>query len=226
MTNIIKLDHVSKKFYKKPVVCDVSFSIDAGEFVFLTGQTGAGKTTIIRLLLRQFLPDEGEIFVNNWQLSKMKKKEIPLLRRSIGVVFQDLKLLMDKTLFENVALALEVLGEDQREIKNKVKGILKFVGLEEKIDNFPQELSGGELQRAAIARAVITNPKIIFADEPTADLDPATSWQIMQLFTKINKQKTTILFATHNVDIVNSLSKRVITLKNGKIVKDEKEGRY
>lgn len=226
MADLIRLENVSRKFAKFPVISNISFSIADGEFIFLTGQTGAGKTTIIRLLIRQLLPDEGEIYINNWQLNKMKQKEIPLLRRSIGVIFQDLKLLMDKTLFENVALSLEVRGENPKEIKKKVKAMLKFVGLEEKLNNFPQELSGGELQRTAIARAVIINPKIILADEPTADLDPATSWQIIQLFNRINKLKTTILFATHNVDIVNSLKKRVITLKKGQIAKDEKEGKY
>lgn len=226
MADLITFTNVSKKFNNLPVLSDISFSVGEGEFFFLTGQTGAGKTTLIRLITRELLPTSGEIIIDKWQLSKIKDKEIALLRRSLGVIFQDLKLLQDKTLFENVALSLEVSGHREKEIKKRVKEILKFVDLEGKINNFPQELSGGELQRTAIARAVVILPKIILADEPTADLDPGTSWQIIQLFNKINKMGTTILFATHNADIVNSLKKRVISLKKGKIIKDEKEGRY
>lgn len=223
---MIKFESVSQKFGSLSVLSNISFSISDGEFVFLTGPTGAGKTTIIRLIIKDLLPSEGLITVSKWQLDKLKSKDIHLLRREVGVVFQDLKLLKDKTLFENVALSLEVCGKKQKEIKNKVKEILKFVGLDKKVNNFPQELSGGELQRAAIARAVVSNPKIILADEPTADLDPATSWRIIQLFNKLNKMGKTVLFATHNVDIVNSLRKRVISLKNGKILRDQIEGRY
>lgn len=223
---MIKFDNVSQKFGSLEVLSGVSFTINDGEFVFLTGPTGVGKTTVIRLIIRDLIPSKGEINVLKWQLNKIKKNHIPLLRRQVGVVFQDLKLLKDKTLFENVALSLEVCGKKQEEIKRRVKEILEFVGLGEKLDKFPQELSGGELQRAAIARAVVLDPKIILADEPTADLDPATSWQIVRLFNKLNKRGKTILFATHNVDIVNSLKKRVITLRGGKIVKDEPEGEY
>lgn len=223
---MIQFENVSKKFGKEDVLLNLSFTIADGEFVFLTGPTGAGKTTIIRLITKELLPTEGKIKVLKRELTKVTPKNLHLFRRELGVIFQDLKLLKDKTLFENVALALEVCGVKAEIIKKKVMGILKFVNIEEKINYFPQELSGGELQRAAIARAVVINPKIILADEPTADLDPAMTWQIIQLLEKINKLGKTILFATHNVDIVNSLKKRVISLKKGRIVKDVKEGRY
>lgn len=223
---MISFLNVTKKFGKKTILDNVSFSLADGEFVFLTGPTGSGKTTIIRLIIKDILSSEGKISILKWDLNKIQPKEIHLLRRQIGIIFQDLKLLPDKTLLENVSLSLDVGGVKPNEAKIKTKEILKFVGLGEKMNFFPQELSGGELQRAAIARAVVINPLIILADEPTADLDPATSWQIMQLFIKLNKLGKTILFATHNADIVNSLKYRVIKVKDGKIVKDEKKGKY
>lgn len=223
---MISFLNVTKKIGKKTILANVSFTLGDGEFVFLTGPTGSGKTTLIRLIIRDILPSEGEITVLDQNLNKIKSNSLYLLRRKIGIIFQDLKLLPDKTLFENVALSLEICNKKSKEIRSKTKEILKFVGLDEKIDFFPQELSGGELQRAAIARAVVTSPDIILADEPTADLDPATSWQIMQLFMKLNKLGKTILLSTHNADIVNSLKLRVLKVRDGKIVKDEKESKY
>lgn len=223
---MIHFERVSKKFGKSTVLSEISFVIENGEFIFLTGPTGSGKTTILRLIIKDLLPTEGKIKVDDWELAKLSSAKIHLLRRSVGMIFQDLKLLPDKTLWENVSLALEVCGKRPSEIKKQVKEILKFVNLEVKANLFPQELSGGELQRAAIARAVIINPKIILADEPTADLDPATSWQIIQLFNQVNKLGKTVLFVTHNADIVNSLQKRVMSLEKGKIIKDVKEGQY
>lgn len=223
---MIVFNNVTKKFKKKEVLSGISFSISPGEFVFLTGQSGSGKSTIIRLIIKELNPDGGEIKVGNFELKKINSGNLHLLRRKVGVIFQDLKLLNDKTLYENIYLALEACGLKERKTKKQIENILDFVGIKDKKNYFPQELAGGEKQRAAIARAVITNPDIILADEPTADLDPATSWQIIQLFNKLNKLGKTILFATHNADIVNSLRKRVIKVKNGKIIKDELEGKY
>ncbi len=219
---MIKLDKVSKKFGTGVFgLSDISFLIERGEFVFLVGPTGAGKTTIFKLLIRDILPSEGSVVVNDWDIVALPKNKIPQLRKKVGVVFQDLKLLLDRTVFENVVLPLEVAGVKAEETLKIVEDILAQVGLTEHRDKFPVQLSGGELQRAAIARALVLSPEILLADEPTGNLDAATSWEIVKLLSDINKKGTTVVMATHNRDIVKSLGKRVIHIEKGKIIKDE-----
>jgi len=219
---MIKLDKVSKKFGTGVfVLSNVSLNVEKKEFVFLVGPTGSGKTTIFRLLTRELLPTEGMIIVNDWNIAKLPKHKIPHLRKKVGVVFQDLKLLLDRTVFENISLPLEIVGKKEEEIKNKVKEVLSQVGLIEHKDKFPIQLSGGEMQRAAIARALVLSPEILLADEPTGNLDMATSWEIVKLLSDINERGTTIIMATHNVDIVNKLSKRVIKLEKGRLIRDD-----
>jgi len=219
---MIKLDNVSK-IYKTgtAALTDVTFSMDKGEFVFFVGPSGSGKTTLFRLLIRDTLPSKGTINVNKWELTKLSKKKIPQLRKKIGVVFQDLKLLKDRTVFENILFPLEVTDMDHKSAKQKVEKILEEVDIMEHRNKFPLQLSGGELQRVAIARALVFNPDIVLADEPTGNLDMTTSWEILKLLQDINKAGTTILMATHNTDIINSLLKRVITLEKGKIIRDD-----
>ncbi len=224
---MLELKNVNKKFGSGQVALDnVSLEIKDQEFIFIVGPTGSGKTTLIRLLIRDILPDSGKIIVDQDEITKKKFSQISQLRRKIGVVFQDFKLLWERTVAENIALPLEILGKPQKEINNKVSDLLKKFNLTELSNKFPVQLSGGELQRVVIARAMIANPKILLADEPTGNLDPATSWEIVKLLSDINKSGTTVIMATHNVDIVNSLGKRVIRIEHGKIIKDEKEGRY
>lgn len=221
---MIKLDKVSKKFGTGEFgLYDVSMSVDKGEFVFLVGSTGAGKTTIFRLLIRDILPTQGSVTVNEWDVVNLSKDKISNLRKKVGVVFQDLKLLVDRTIFENVMLPLEVSGTNSEDARKMVEDILDHIGLKEHKDKFPVQLSGGELQRAAIARALVLSPDILLADEPTGNLDAATSWEIVKLLSEINKKGTTVIMATHNVDIVKSLGKRVVHIEKGKIVKAEKE---
>lgn len=219
---MIKLDNVSK-IYKTgtAALTDVTFSVEKGEFVFLVGPSGSGKTTLFRLLIRDTLPSRGSININKLEVTKMPKKKIPRLRQKIGVVFQDLKLLKERTVFENILFPLEVTGTDHKTAKQKVEKILEQVGIIEHRNKFPLQLSGGELQRVAIARALVFSPDIVLADEPTGNLDITTSWEILKLLQDINKTGTTILMATHNTDIINSLMKRVITLERGKIKRDE-----
>lgn len=218
---MIKLDKVSKKFGTGVFgLSDITLSVDNGEFVFLIGPTGSGKTTIFRLLIRETLPTEGTITVNDWDVVKLPKQKIPHLRKKVGVVFQDLKLLFDRTIFENISLPLEVSGVNQNEAKKRVEEVLTQVGLISHRDKFPIQLSGGELQRAAIARALVLSPEILLADEPTGNLDSATSWEIVKLLSDINEKGTTIIMATHNADIVKSLSKRIIELEKGHLVHD------
>lgn len=223
---MIKFDQVTKKFGKIVALNNVSFEIEKGEFVFITGPSGAGKTTVVRLILKEMLPTSGKIEIDGKDLVGISSKQIPELRRKIGVVFQDFKLLSDRTVFENVILPLEVVNTPKEEIEKKGTEILKMVGLSERVDLFPSQLAGGELQRTCLARAVIAKPKILIADEPTGNLDPTTSWQIIKLMKKINQLGTTVLMATHNVDIVNSLRERVIKLGKGKMLKDKKGGKY
>lgn len=223
---MIKFSRVTKKFGDIVALDNVSFEAESGEFVFITGPSGAGKTTIVRLILKEILPTSGEIKINGNPLEKISPKEIPSFRQKIGVVFQDYKLLPDRTLAENVALPLEVLGKEKDDIEKRVAEVLKLVGLSERASLFPAQLAGGELQRTCLARAVVSNPKILLADEPTGNLDPATSWQIVKLFKKINKLGTTVIMATHNVDIVDSLKERVIKIDEGKIVKNQIKGKY
>jgi cell division transport system ATP-binding protein len=224
---MVKFENVCKKFsFSNFSLNDISFEVADGEFIFLTGPSGAGKTTILRLIIRDLLPTSGKISIASWDLAKIKRREIPLLRRTVAMVFQDFRLLYDRTVFENVSLALEIRGTSEKETEKKVKSVLQLTSLVDHLNLFPAQLAGGELQRVCLARALVGKPEIILADEPTGNLDPATSWEIIKLLTQINKMGTTIIMATHNVDIVNSLRKRVISLINGKIVKDEKEGKY
>ena len=223
---MILFDSVFKKFGSTVALDDISLQIKQGEFVFLVGPSGAGKSTLLRILTREVLPTNGKVVVNNMDLTKLKDKDIPSLRRKVGVVFQDFKLLDERTVFENVALALEVLGKSNQEIAKMVEHILKLVEIWDKRNLFPRQLSGGEAQRTAIARAVVGKPDILLADEPTGDLDQKTAWGVIQLLNEINSWGTIVIMATHNQEIVNSLKKRVIILKGGKITSDSKEGKY
>lgn len=223
---MIIFDKVTKKFPLGNLALDnVSFEIDDNEFVFLVGPSGAGKTSIIKLIIKEINPTSGSIIIDENDISSSDYKNISQLRQKIGVVFQDFKILFDKNIFENVALSCQIKNMSYQAIKEKVKKSLEMVGLSDKKDLFPIQLSAGELQRAAIARAIVDDRKYILADEPTGNLDPKTSWEIMKIFKKLEGKKT-IIIATHNNDIVNSFQKRVITLKNGKIVKDQRKGEY
>jgi cell division transport system ATP-binding protein len=204
----------------------ISVHINKGEFVYVVGPSGAGKSTFIKLMYREERPTKGQIFVNGFNIERLKNRKIPFLRRHIGVVFQDFKLLPKLTAYENVAFALEVIGAPQRQIRRRVPEALEWVGLADKADVLPTQLSGGEQQRVAVARALVNNPSVIIADEPTGNLDPETSWGIMNLFQRINDRGTTVVMATHNKDIVNSMRKRVIAIENGRITRDEQKGLY
>ena len=205
---------------------NINLDVKKGEFVFLVGPSGAGKSTFIKLLLREVVPDEGVLTVNGRDVIRMNKKDVPYLRRGLGVIFQDYRLLPDKTVYENVAFAMQVIEAPRRLIQRNVNNVLEIVGLRDKYKCFPNQLSGGEQQRVAIARAIVNNPTILIADEPTGNLDPETSWEIMDIFLKINAAGTTILMATHDKEIVNIMKKRVIAIEDGHIVRDEMRGRY
>lgn len=221
---MIRFESVTKEFPNGTIALEnVSFVIDPGEFVFFVGPSGAGKTTILRLLLRELLPSSGSIMVDEHDLVNLRKRDLPLLRRQIGAVFQDYKLIEDRTVAENVALVADILKKTHAQIAGQVSETLSLVGLEEKADLFPSQLSGGELQRTTIARALASQPKVLFADEPTGNLDEATAWEIINLLMTINKQDTTVIIATHNQEIVKSLDKRVVELERGRIVRDTKE---
>jgi cell division transport system ATP-binding protein len=223
---MISFDQVSVKFPLGNVALNnISLEIEDGEFVYLVGPSGAGKTSILRLLLREYIPSVGSIMVDNMQISSPKFRQRDELRRHIGVVFQDFKILPDRNVFENIALSLKVKGYTSERIKQEVLEALELVNLPHKELVFPAQLSAGELQRVAIARAIVGDRKIILADEPTGNLDPKTTWDVMKIFKKLEKTKT-ILFATHNTDIVNSMQRRVILLKEGAIVKDQRKGGY
>lgn len=209
-----------------PALRDVNVSINRGEFVFLVGPSGCGKSTFIRLLLRELIPTKGEINVAGQDVLHMRRWRVPLLRRNIGCVFQDYKLLPNKTASENIAFALEVIGKSTRVIKAQVPEVLRLVGLKEKANSYPDELSGGEQQRVSIARAFINRPAIILADEPTGNLDPATSGDIMALLNKINRTGTTILVATHDREMVDNMRKRVLALEEGALIRDQQRGVY
>ena len=224
---LIEMKGVAKKYHRSTTALrDINVSINPGEFVYIVGPSGAGKSSFIKLLYREEKVSAGTLKVGEFNLTKMKKRQIPILRRSIGVVFQDYKLLPKKTVFENVAYAMQVIGEKPREIKKRVPEVLELVGLKHKMRSFPDQLSGGEQQRVAIARAIVNNPKVLIADEPTGNLDPEISWEIMQLLERINLQGTTVLMATHNKQIVDNLRHRVIAIGEGRIVRDEEEGEY
>ena len=224
---MIKLTNVTK-IYKTGVraLNDVNLTIEPGEFVYVIGTTGAGKSTFIKLLYREEKPTSGKVEVVGQDVSKIKNSKVPYFRRNIGVVFQNFRLLPKKTVFENVAYAMEVIGEKPRHIKKRVAEVLELVGLKHKMRSFPNQLSGGEQQRVAIARAIVNNPKVLIADEPTGNLDPEISWEIMQVLERINLQGTTIIMATHNSTIVNNLRHRVVAIEEGRIVRDEEEGEY
>lgn len=204
----------------------ISVQIDKDEFVYLVGPSGAGKSTFMKLIYREEVPTKGQIFVSGFNIGKLKQRKIPYVRRNIGVVFQDFRLLPKLTAYENVAFAMEVIEAPKKVIKRRVPEVLELVGLKHKMNSLPAQLSGGEQQRVAIARAIVNNPSVIVADEPTGNLDPETSWDIMKLLEEINFRGTTIVMATHNKDIVNSMRKRVIAIEQGLIVRDEARGEY
>jgi cell division transport system ATP-binding protein len=224
---MIRFDHVSKTYKTGSVaVRDVSIDIDKGDFVFLVGPSGSGKTTLIRLLLREELPDSGRIWVAGKDVGAMTSWRVPYLRRNIGCVFQDFRLLPNKTVFENVAFALEVIGRPKHVTMSQVPQILDLVGLGKKKDRLPGELSGGEQQRVAVARAFVNRPLILLADEPTGNLDPGTSQGIMRLLDRIGRTGTTVVVATHDATIVNQMRRRVIELDHGSLVRDQERGVY
>jgi cell division transport system ATP-binding protein len=205
---------------------DVDLAIHQGDFCFLVGASGAGKSTLVRLLIRDEAPSTGRIFVEGQEISRMSRRKLPKLRRKFGIVFQDYKLLARRTVAQNVAFALQVTRPGQRHLREKVEEVLWIVGLEDKLDTFPDELSGGEQQRVAIARALVHRPRIFLADEPTGNLDPDTSWGIVQLLLQINHRGTTVLMATHNREVVDLVRRRVIAIDGGRVVRDEAEGQY
>lgn len=219
---MIKLENVSKSYTKGiPALDDISLHIAPGEFVFVMGDSGSGKSTFIKLLLKELEPTKGKIFINGQDLAKVKGRRIPRFRRNVGVVFQNFRLLPDRSIYENVAFALKVVETPSREVRPRVIAALKSVGLPAKYKAYPKQLSGGEQQRVAIARAIVNNPKIILADEPTGNLDNANAWAIMGLLEEINKKGTTVIVVTHNKEIVDAMNKRVITIKQGRLVSDE-----
>lgn len=224
---MITLENVSKSYAKgQPALNDVSLHIEKGEFVFIVGNSGSGKSTLIKLLLKELEPTSGKIVVNSQDLGKLKRRKVPKYRRGVGCVFQDFRLLKDRNVYENVAFAQKVIEKPNRIIKRRVPEILTLVGLAEKYKSFPRELSGGEQQRVAVARALVNRPNILLADEPTGNLDPKNSMEIMRLLEEINDRGTTVVVVTHNREIVNEFKKRVITMRKGVIVSDEREGGY
>ncbi|NMC36498.1 ATP-binding cassette domain-containing protein [Candidatus Beckwithbacteria bacterium] len=223
----IVFDQVSHKFGDETLALDnVSCEIEPGEMVFLVGPSGSGKTTFLRLLLRELRPTQGKIMLDNIEISNKKGICVPKLRRQIGASFQDVKLLMDRTIFENIAMAMEIVGKKPQEIKEAVEAVLDLVDLTDKADKFPVQLSGGEIQRIGIARAVVGDPVLIFADEPTANLDDESAWKIASLLKEINRSGKTVIVATHNLDMVNSMGERVMILDKGKLAEDKKAKKY
>jgi len=224
---MILLDRVTKSYNRKGVALErISLHVEPKEFVIIVGHSGAGKSTLLKLLTREEKPTSGKIIVGGIDYERLKDRDIPYLRRKIGVVFQDFKLLPQKTVFENVAFALEIIGLSNKEIRHTVPKVLDLVGLKGKEDAYPSELSGGERQRVAIARAVVRQPKILIADEPTGNLDPKHAWDVIRVLEKINHYGTTVLLTTHNQEIVNKLKRRVVTISDGHIVNDQAGGTY
>jgi len=224
---MILFDEVTKNYSNSiAALSNINLKINDADFVFLIGSSGAGKTTLLRLIIRELEPSSGSIFIDDWEVNKLPKDKLPYLRRKIGFVFQDFKLLADRTVAENIAVSLEILGRQRREIEERLADVLEMIHLPDKADYFPKQLSYGEQQRVAIGRAIAGGSRILLADEPTGNLDPKTSWEILKIINEINKQGTTIVMATHNVDIVNSMKKRVVILEKGKIVKDSKKSKY
>jgi len=224
---MILLSNVTKTYPNgSTALDDVSFFIERGEFVFIVGPSGSGKSTLIKLLMHEELPTDGQVIINNKDIGKLKRREIPYLRRSMGVVFQDFRLLSNKTVYENVAFAMDIIGASRKEIRKQVPNVLSLVGLSHKATSYPSELSGGEQQRVALARALVNNPAFLIADEPTGNLNPKVAMEIMELLDNINKRGTTVIMATHAKDIVDTMKKRVIAIEDGKIVRDESRGGY
>ena len=224
---MIEMMNVTKRYNKGiTAINNLSIQIKDGEFVYVVGPSGAGKSTFIKMMYREEKATKGRIRVGKYDLMKIKDRQIPYLRRYVGVVFQDFKLLQHKTVYENVAYAMEVIEKSPREIKRRVEDVLELVNLKHRMNNFPNELSGGEQQRVAIARAIVNTPGLLIADEPTGNLDPETSMEIMDILERINEQGTTIVMATHNSQIVNEKKHRVIAIENGQIVRDQEQGEY
>lgn len=224
---MIYFDNVSKIYNADSIALEsVTFAIEPKEFVSIVGQSGAGKSTLIKLLLAEEKPTQGKVYFESLDVHDLSRSEIPYVRRKIGTVFQDFKLLPNKTAYENVAFALEASGKEDAEIASDVPHVLDLVGLSDRIDYFPHELSGGQKQRVAIARALVNRPEVLVADEPTGNLDPVNTWDIIRLFGKINELGTTVILATHDKDIIDTIGKRVITFDAGRLIRDEKRGRY
>ena len=224
---MILLSNVTKTYPNgSTALDDVSFIVERGEFVFIVGPSGAGKSTLIKLLMHEETPTSGQVIINNKDIGKLKRREIPYLRRSMGVVFQDFRLLSNKTVYENVAFAMDIIGASRKEIRRQVPNVLSLVGLAHKAKSYPRELSGGEQQRVALARALVNNPAFLIADEPTGNLNPKVAMEIMELLDNINKRGTTVIMATHAKDIVDTMKKRVIAIEDGRIVRDESRGGY
>ncbi len=223
---MISIQNASKFYGKNKILDEVNLSIRAGEFVSIVGQSGAGKTTLVRLLIGEERVGEGKVIVGDWDITKLSRREVPFLRRQIGVIFQDFKLLPKKTLEENISFALEVSGGSREKIRKIVPSVLKIVGLEGKGGRYPNEVSGGERQRAAIARALVHQPKILLADEPTGNLDAINADEIIELLLRINRFGTTVVLVTHNKEIVNRLNRRVVTMDGGRVVSDKEKGKY
>lgn len=222
---MIILENVSKQYTSGvPALDNVNLRIEKGEFVFIVGNSGSGKSTLIKLLLKELNPTDGKIYVNKRFLNKITRRKLPLLRRDIGVVFQDFRLLPDRNVYDNVAFAMKVVEAPNRLIRSQVLSMLSMVGLLDKYKNFPSEMSGGEQQRVAIARALVNNPAILLCDEPTGNLDPENSWEIMKVLEEANRRGTTVVVVTHNIEIVEAMKKRTITMNNGKIISDVKQG--
>ena len=224
---MITLKNVTKEYDKGNTgLTNVSLDVEKGEFVFIVGKSGSGKTTLMKLLQKELEPTSGQIIVNGQNYKELKRKELPKLRRQMGMVFQDFRLLKDRTIFENVAFAQKVVEAPNRYIKRQVENMLDMVGLKDRMKAFPNELSGGEQQRVALARALVNNPSMLIADEPTGNLDPETAWDIMNLLNDINMRGTTVVVATHAKDIVDKMKKRVIHIRKGEIIRDDKKGGY
>lgn len=227
MVTLIEMRNVSKDYSKGiHALINVNLRIEKGEFIFLVGASGAGKSTFIKLLLKEEDPSEGKIIVSDEDITHLSRRRIPYLRRNIGVVFQDFRLLPNKTVYENVAFAMEIIEASSKEIRRQVPMVLGMVGLSDKASQYPHQLSGGERQRVSIARAIVNNPSILIADEPTGNLDPETAWEIMKVLRQINRRGTTILMATHAKDIVDVMQQRVIALEKGRVVRDQQRGAY
>ncbi len=225
---MINFDNVSKQYKNSntPALNEINLNIEQGEFVFLVGQSGSGKSSLLRLLLKEEKPTSGTVTVDGINVAKLPNRKVPAFRRTMGIVFQDFRLLPGKTVFDNVAFGMEVIGKSKKEIQQRIPAILDLVGLDEKAHRLPSELSGGEQQRVALARAFVNQPRLLLADEPTGNLDPSTSVGIMKLLDRINRTGTTIVMATHDVAIVDQMRKRIVQMENGKIIRDQERGMY